>query len=145
MKTNLEITGFFIFVSITLQCSKSGICCSGWQQCGVYMNQRNSLCSDETGDGQLCCWLSYMICKLKRQWLSAQTPLFLIYKYISPYWFHCSFPCPMIVLVLWQVFIIGLIADRKFQHFNPVLETYIRKHFSATLAYTWVNRHHLDF
>lgn len=35
-----------------------------------------------------------------------------------------------------QVFIIGLIADRKFQHFNPVLETYIRKHFSATLAYT---------
>uniref|UniRef100_A0A4W6FC61 Dedicator of cytokinesis 1 n=1 Tax=Lates calcarifer TaxID=8187 RepID=A0A4W6FC61_LATCA len=33
------------------------------------------------------------------------------------------------------VFIIGLIADRKFQHFNPVLETYIRKHFSATLAY----------
>lgn len=37
-----------------------------------------------------------------------------------------------------QVFIIGLIADRKFQHFNPVLETYIRKHFSATLAYTWV-------
>ncbi|KAK1333385.1 hypothetical protein QTO34_005768 [Cnephaeus nilssonii] len=35
-----------------------------------------------------------------------------------------------------QVFIIGLIADRKFQHFNPVLETYIKKHFSATLAYT---------
>ncbi|TNN73868.1 Dedicator of cytokinesis protein 1 [Liparis tanakae] len=35
-----------------------------------------------------------------------------------------------------RVFIIGLIADRKFQHFNPVLETYIRKHFSATLAYT---------
>uniref|UniRef100_A0AAZ3QFE9 C2 DOCK-type domain-containing protein n=1 Tax=Oncorhynchus tshawytscha TaxID=74940 RepID=A0AAZ3QFE9_ONCTS len=35
------------------------------------------------------------------------------------------------------VFIIGLIADRKFQHFHPVLETYIRKHFSATLAYTY--------
>ncbi|RXN19006.1 dedicator of cytokinesis 1 isoform X1 [Labeo rohita] len=35
-----------------------------------------------------------------------------------------------------KVFIIGLIADRKFHHFNPVLETYIRKHFSATLAYT---------
>ncbi|KAK7122279.1 hypothetical protein R3I94_019413 [Phoxinus phoxinus] len=34
------------------------------------------------------------------------------------------------------VFIIGLIADRKFHHFNPVLETYIRQHFSATLAYT---------
>ncbi|XP_041426843.1 dedicator of cytokinesis protein 1 isoform X2 [Xenopus laevis] len=34
------------------------------------------------------------------------------------------------------VFIIGLISDRKFQHFNPVLETYIKKHFSATLAYT---------
>uniref|UniRef100_A0A3Q2E7W2 Dedicator of cytokinesis 5 n=1 Tax=Cyprinodon variegatus TaxID=28743 RepID=A0A3Q2E7W2_CYPVA len=34
------------------------------------------------------------------------------------------------------VFIITLIGDIKFQHFNPVLETYISKHFSATLAYT---------
>ncbi|KAJ8285850.1 hypothetical protein GJAV_G00031660 [Gymnothorax javanicus] len=34
------------------------------------------------------------------------------------------------------VFIISLIGDIKFQHFNPVLETYINKHFSATLAYT---------
>ncbi|PIO39989.1 hypothetical protein AB205_0033050 [Aquarana catesbeiana] len=33
------------------------------------------------------------------------------------------------------VFIISLIADIKFQHFNPVLETYITKHFSTTLAY----------
>ncbi|XP_055487185.1 dedicator of cytokinesis protein 2-like [Leucoraja erinacea] len=33
------------------------------------------------------------------------------------------------------VFLIGLIADRKFQHFNAVLEAYIRQHFSATLAY----------
>uniref|UniRef100_A0A8C2AV17 Dedicator of cytokinesis 5 n=1 Tax=Cyprinus carpio TaxID=7962 RepID=A0A8C2AV17_CYPCA len=33
------------------------------------------------------------------------------------------------------VFIISLIGDIKFQHFNPVLETYISKHFSATLAY----------
>ncbi|XP_074141531.1 dedicator of cytokinesis protein 5 isoform X1 [Sminthopsis crassicaudata] len=33
------------------------------------------------------------------------------------------------------VFIISLIGDIKFQHFNPVLETYIYKHFSATLAY----------
>ncbi|XP_078095350.1 dedicator of cytokinesis protein 5 isoform X2 [Mustelus asterias] len=33
------------------------------------------------------------------------------------------------------VFIISLIADIKFQHFNPVLETYITNHFSATLAY----------
>ena len=39
---------------------------------------------------------------------------------------------------LWQVFIISLIGDIKFQHFNPVLETYIYKHFSATLAYVWV-------
>uniref|UniRef100_A0A8C5NAJ9 Dedicator of cytokinesis 5 n=1 Tax=Gouania willdenowi TaxID=441366 RepID=A0A8C5NAJ9_GOUWI len=31
------------------------------------------------------------------------------------------------------VFIITLIGDIKFQHFNPVLETYINKHFSATL------------
>uniref|UniRef100_A0A7N6FIL4 Dedicator of cytokinesis 5 n=1 Tax=Anabas testudineus TaxID=64144 RepID=A0A7N6FIL4_ANATE len=33
------------------------------------------------------------------------------------------------------VFVISLIGDIKFQHFNPVLETYINKHFSATLAY----------
>ncbi|XP_017739881.1 PREDICTED: dedicator of cytokinesis protein 5 [Rhinopithecus bieti] len=35
------------------------------------------------------------------------------------------------------VFIISLIGDIKFQHFNPVLETYIYKHFSATLAYVY--------
>lgn len=40
-------------------------------------------------------------------------------------------PCP-------QVFIVGLVADRKFQHFNTILEAYIRQHFSATLAYKWV-------
>ncbi|XP_066570294.1 dedicator of cytokinesis protein 5 [Amia ocellicauda] len=34
------------------------------------------------------------------------------------------------------VFIITLIGDIKFQHFNPVLETYITKHFSATLAFS---------
>uniref|UniRef100_A0A8B9UV58 Dedicator of cytokinesis 5 n=1 Tax=Anas zonorhyncha TaxID=75864 RepID=A0A8B9UV58_9AVES len=46
------------------------------------------------------------------------------------------------------VFIISLIGDIKFQHFNPVLETYIYKHFSATLAYVntnsseiWSNRY----
>ncbi|NXD17753.1 DOCK2 protein, partial [Nothocercus nigrocapillus] len=33
------------------------------------------------------------------------------------------------------VFIVGLVADRKFQHFSAVLEAYIRQHFSATLAY----------
>ncbi|KAF0039728.1 hypothetical protein F2P81_007963 [Scophthalmus maximus] len=34
-----------------------------------------------------------------------------------------------------KIHIIGLIADRKFQHFNTVLEAYIKQHFSATLAY----------
>ncbi|NXN93780.1 DOCK2 protein, partial [Rhinopomastus cyanomelas] len=33
------------------------------------------------------------------------------------------------------VFIVGLVANTKFQHFNTVLEAYIRQHFSATLAY----------
>ncbi|XP_063138876.1 dedicator of cytokinesis protein 2-like [Rattus norvegicus] len=33
------------------------------------------------------------------------------------------------------IYIIGLIADQKFQHFNTVLEAYIQQHFSATLAY----------
>lgn len=36
-----------------------------------------------------------------------------------------------------QVFIVGLVADRKFHHFNAVLEAYIRQHFSATLAYKY--------
>ncbi|XP_069061938.1 dedicator of cytokinesis protein 2-like [Pleurodeles waltl] len=33
------------------------------------------------------------------------------------------------------VYIVGLVADRKFQHFNAILEAYICQHFSATLAY----------
>uniref|UniRef100_T1IIV8 Dedicator of cytokinesis protein 1 n=1 Tax=Strigamia maritima TaxID=126957 RepID=T1IIV8_STRMM len=33
------------------------------------------------------------------------------------------------------VFIIGLISDRKYQHFKPVLDVYIKETFSATLAY----------
>ncbi|XP_024106682.3 dedicator of cytokinesis protein 5 isoform X3 [Pongo abelii] len=39
-----------------------------------------------------------------------------------------------------KVFIISLIGDIKFQHFNPVLETYIYKHFSATLAYVKLSK-----
>lgn len=46
-------------------------------------------------------------------------------------WFYF----PRVLSVFNQVFIITLIGDIKFQHFNPVLETYINKHFSATLAY----------
>ncbi|XP_077992462.1 dedicator of cytokinesis protein 1-like isoform X2 [Glandiceps talaboti] len=33
------------------------------------------------------------------------------------------------------VFVIQLIADKKYQHFGPVLDSYIKKYFSATLAY----------
>ncbi|XP_052010886.1 dedicator of cytokinesis protein 2-like isoform X2 [Xyrauchen texanus] len=33
------------------------------------------------------------------------------------------------------IYSIGLIANRKFHHFNTVLEAYIKQHFSATLAY----------
>uniref|UniRef100_H3BDM0 Dedicator of cytokinesis 2 n=1 Tax=Latimeria chalumnae TaxID=7897 RepID=H3BDM0_LATCH len=45
------------------------------------------------------------------------------------------------------IYIIGLIADRKFQHFNTVLEAYIKQHFSATLAYKklmYVLKNYLD-
>lgn len=42
---------------------------------------------------------------------------------------------PLTTVLVLQVFIITLIGDIKFQHFNPVLETYVNKHFSATLAY----------
>ena len=33
------------------------------------------------------------------------------------------------------IFIIGLISDRKYQHFRPVLDVYIQENFSATLVY----------
>ncbi|XP_054707947.1 dedicator of cytokinesis protein 1-like [Uloborus diversus] len=33
------------------------------------------------------------------------------------------------------VFIIGLISDRKYHHFRPVLDMYIKENFSATLTY----------
>ncbi|XP_078053338.1 dedicator of cytokinesis protein myoblast city isoform X1 [Augochlora pura] len=33
------------------------------------------------------------------------------------------------------LFIIGLVSDRKYQHFQPVLDLYISESFSATLAY----------
>lgn len=33
------------------------------------------------------------------------------------------------------LYIIGLVSDRKYQHFQPVLDLYISQGFSATLAY----------
>ncbi|XP_046628912.1 dedicator of cytokinesis protein 1 isoform X2 [Neodiprion virginianus] len=33
------------------------------------------------------------------------------------------------------LYIIGLVSDRKYQHFQPVLDLYISENFSATLAY----------
>lgn len=33
------------------------------------------------------------------------------------------------------LYIIGLVSDRKYQHFQPVLDLYIQESFSATLAY----------
>ena len=36
-----------------------------------------------------------------------------------------------------QVHIITLLAQQKYSHFLPVLDVYISRHFSATLAYKW--------
>lgn len=33
------------------------------------------------------------------------------------------------------LYVISLISDRKYQHFQPVLDLYIKESFSATLAY----------
>lgn len=33
------------------------------------------------------------------------------------------------------LYIISLVSDRKYQHFQPVLDLYISESFSATLAY----------
>lgn len=37
-----------------------------------------------------------------------------------------------------QVFIICILSDEKYQHFQDVLTTYIEKHFSAALAHKYV-------
>ncbi|XP_049862449.1 dedicator of cytokinesis protein 1 isoform X3 [Schistocerca gregaria] len=45
------------------------------------------------------------------------------------------------------LFIIGLVSDRKYQHFQPVLDLYIQESFSATLAYNKlivVLKYHID-
>lgn len=45
------------------------------------------------------------------------------------------------------LYIIGLVSDRKYQHFQPVLDLYIQESFCATLAYNKllvVLRHHVD-
>ncbi|XP_046667072.1 LOW QUALITY PROTEIN: dedicator of cytokinesis protein 1-like [Homalodisca vitripennis] len=45
------------------------------------------------------------------------------------------------------LYIIGLVSDRKYQHFQPVLDLYIQESFSATLAYNKlivVLKHHVD-
>lgn len=44
------------------------------------------------------------------------------------------FPSTKHALVL-QLYIIGLVSDRKYQSFQPVLDLYIQESFSATLAY----------
>nr|CAD7428799.1 unnamed protein product [Timema monikensis] len=45
------------------------------------------------------------------------------------------------------LYIIGLVSDRKYQHFQPVLDLYITESFSATLAYSKlivVLKYHVD-
>ena len=37
-----------------------------------------------------------------------------------------------------QVFIICILSDERYQHFQDVLTTYIEKHFSAALAHKYV-------
>lgn len=34
-----------------------------------------------------------------------------------------------------QVHIINLLQDSKFQHFKPVMDTYIESHFAGALSY----------
>lgn len=45
--------------------------------------------------------------------------------------------------VFLQVFIICILSDEKYQHFQDVLTTYIEKHFSAALAHKYV-KHNSD-
>ena len=53
----------------------------------------------------------------------------------SEFW-NCALKCECIFnwFVLAQIFIIGLIADRKYQQFRPVLDAYIQEHYSVTFA-----------
>lgn len=50
---------------------------------------------------------------------------------------HCS---PSLLL---QVHIINLLQDSKFQHFKPVMDTYIESHFAGALSYRYVTFHPL--
>lgn len=40
-------------------------------------------------------------------------------------------------LVHFQVHIINLLQDSKFQHFKPVMDTYIESHFAGALSYRY--------
>lgn len=40
-------------------------------------------------------------------------------------------------LFIFQVHIINLLQDSKFQHFKPVMDTYIESHFAGALSYRY--------
>lgn len=40
--------------------------------------------------------------------------------------------------IYFQVHIINLLQDSKFQHFKPVMDTYIESHFAGALSYRYV-------
>ena len=43
-----------------------------------------------------------------------------------------------LIVFPFQIFIIGLIADRKYQQFRPVLDAYVQEHYSVTFADMYV-------
>lgn len=52
-------------------------------------------------------------------------PMWVVNKHLSP-------------SLLLQVHIINLLQDSKFQHFKPVMDTYIESHFAGALSYRYM-------
>lgn len=51
----------------------------------------------------------------------------------------------IVISVYFQVHIINLLQDSKFQHFKPVMDTYIESHFAGALSYRYVTFSAFDF
>lgn len=141
----------FLFINLY-----AGMCRSYWTPlfCMFVVSAGHPGCLVQHHDGTLSNWRLWHTCV----WCTGACTIFgylpckctsvrLLVLVNTSSWFFCNtqsdifvFPCPCFLNKLLfpsvcQIYIIGLIADRKFQHFNTVLEAYIKQHFSATLAY----------
>ena len=81
------------------------------------------------------------LCLPRRHWAPfplGETPYLYTVQWKSIYF--CSFSWKnFLSFFAFQVYIIKLLADRKFEHFRSVLDAYIHTHFSGAMAHTYVD------